>query len=132
MDSAQKTSQGYQPGVCNIGPAEIQKRKEIGIGSALVASGFSFIAAVFHFPLLIKLIVFIPAIIAAVSFVQVYFHFCVAFGLSNVFNLGGVAGKTESIIEKEARELDRRQAWKLIGIATSIAFVYTFISVFIV
>ena len=131
MDTATTPIKQYQPGVCNIGPAEIQKRKETAILSALFATGYSFVGYAFQIPILFKLFVFLPALIASVGFVQVYFHFCVAFGLSNVFNFGNEVGKTNSVLENQAIELDKAQAWKLIGISTAIAFVYTMISIFL-
>ena len=128
----QNPSREYQPGLCNIGPAEITRRKSIGLGGALFAVGYSFVGAVLFFPLFFKLLVFIPAVIAATGFVQVYYHFCVAFGLSNVFNFGDHVDTTTNVLEKKARELDRRQAWKLIIISVGLAILYTLISAFLI
>jgi hypothetical protein len=122
---AQKTE--YIPGVCNIGPAEIRMRRIsgwIGLGATLLLWALFFI---FRVPAPWRLILFIPATMSAVGFLQAAMHFCAAFGVMGVFNFGPNVGKTDTIEQAEFRRKDRLKAFEillyssLIGIAVAIA-----------
>jgi hypothetical protein len=117
----------YIPGVCNIGPAEIRNRRQAGwIG--LVATVLLWIAFfIFRIPATWRLLLFIPATIAAAGFLQATMHFCAAFGIQGVFNFGPDVGRTDTIEQAEYRRKDRQKAVLIIvysifiGIVTSIA-----------
>lgn len=121
------TKSEYVPGVCNIGPAEIRSRWQAGwIG--LVATILLWIAFfIFRVPATWRLLLFIPATIAAVGFLQAAMHFCAAFGMLGLFNFGPNVGKTETIEQAEFRRKDRQKALLIIlystfiGIVTAIA-----------
>lgn len=103
----------YIPGVCNIGPAEIKRRKQSGWAGLVLtlALGAAFVwidvASVWWLTL------FFPATMAATGFLQAYMHFCAHFGLSSLFNFGDV-GKTDSVQQAEFRAKDKRKAWQII------------------
>jgi hypothetical protein len=103
----------YIPGVCNIGPAEIKKRKQAG-WTGLVAAVILW-AAFFWFdvPALWRLFLFFPAMMSATGFLQAYMHFCAYFGFASLFNFGDV-GKTDSVQQAKFRAKDRRKAWQII------------------
>lgn len=112
----------YQPGVCNIGPAEIRSRRRSGwIG---VAISVVFLAVVFAVgaPAWVRLLVVIPVGMAATGFLQAAMHFCVAFGSRGLFNFGDL-GTQESVMEAEFRRKDQRKALQIAGLATLIAVV---------
>jgi hypothetical protein len=100
----------YIPGVCNIGPAEIGRRRQIGwVGSAttvLLWAAF----LIFQVPAPWRLTLFLPAAIGAAGFLQAAFHFCAGFAMRGVFNLGSEVGKTEPVEQAELRIKDRRKA----------------------
>lgn len=127
MDKTNK----YQPGVCNIGPEEIESRRRMGIGGALAALLWSIVGSVLNFSILMKLLVFIPAFVGVVGLLQVYFKFCAAFGLASVFNFGSASDDKNRVLEEQARALDARQAWKIISISLGVSLVYTVISAFL-
>lgn len=103
----------YIPGVCNIGPAEIQKRKQTG-WMGLVATGVLWSLFVgFDVPAVWRLTLFFPAAMSAAGFLQAYMHFCAYFGFANLFNFGEV-GKTDTVSQAEYRAKDRRKAWQII------------------
>lgn len=112
----------YIPGTCNIGLAEIQRRRDGAI--------FSFLLSIIVIVFLIttdanriwRLILFIPASSFAISFQQWYLKFCVAFGLKGLFNFGEI-GKTDSVQEAEFRKKDRAKASKMILLGTSFGLV---------
>lgn len=103
----------YIPGVCNIGPAEIKRRRQSGwLGLGLtVAMGAAFVW--FDVASAWWLALFFPATMSATGFLQAYMHFCAHFGLSSLFNFGDV-GKTDSVQQAEFRAKDKRKAWQII------------------
>jgi hypothetical protein len=105
----------YIPGTCNIGPAEIRKRRQsgwFGLGVTVLAwAGF----LVFRAPAPWRLLLFFPAAVGAAGFFQAALHFCAAFGMRGVFNFGSTVGKTDTVEQAEFRRKDQRQA-RLIGL----------------
>ena len=103
----------YIPGVCNIGPAEIKKRKQAGwmglIATVLLWAAFIW----FDVPSAWRLLLFFPAMMSATGFLQAYMHFCAYFGFVSLFNFGDV-GKTDSVQQAEFRVKDRKKAWQII------------------
>ena len=110
---------GYIPGVCNIGPLEIKKRRD-GI-FAVVA--FLVIVIVLlellHANKLWRFIIILPALSLGIGFQQWYFKFCVGFGFKGLFNFGDL-GKTYTVEQKEDAKLDRLRAATII--MTSVFF----------
>ncbi|HEY4519071.1 MAG: hypothetical protein UU84_C0036G0008 [Candidatus Yanofskybacteria bacterium GW2011_GWC2_41_9] len=103
----------YIPGVCNIGPAEIKKRKQAGwmglVATVLLWATFIWFAA----PSAWRLLLFFPAMMSATGFLQAYMHFCAYFGFASLFNFGDV-GKTDSVSQAEFRAKDKRRAWQIV------------------
>jgi hypothetical protein len=107
-------NQEYIPGICNIGPAEIQKRKMagwLGLSATIIVWVLFWI---FHTPAPWRLLLFLPAAGSAVGFLQAAFHFCAAFGMLGVFNFGSQVGKTESVAQAEFRRKDQQKAIQII------------------
>jgi hypothetical protein len=107
----------YIPGVCNIGQAEIKRRKLIGwiAGAATIA-----LAAILLLTKLApywRLLLFFPASIAAVGFLQAAWHFCAKFGLDGALNFGPNVGHTDTVDQAEYRRQDRRTALKIIALS---------------
>jgi hypothetical protein len=111
----------YQPGVCNIGPAEIRQRRASGyIGLALtIALMITFV--VLHSPIPWRLFVIVPAAVGATGFLQARLHFCVQFGARGLFNLGETVGATTAVHEAEYRRKDQRKALAIAGGSLAIA-----------
>jgi hypothetical protein len=106
----------YQPGVCNIGPAEIARRRRAGhIGLVAAFALFAVLVAV-GAPPLARLLVAIPAVISASGYLQAYLKFCAGFGSAGVYNFGDV-GPREKIADAAARARDRAKASR-IGLAS--------------
>lgn len=107
----------YIPGVCNIGRSEIQRRKLIGwsaLGATLLLWAFF---VVFKVAPTWRLLLFFPATIAAIGFLQAAWHFCARFGLGGVFNFGPNVGSTDTVAQAEDRRRDRRKALQIIGLS---------------
>jgi hypothetical protein len=118
----------YRPGVCNIGPAEIAKRRRAGhVGAAITIGGLLLLVAV-DAPPLARLLIALPAAVSASGYLQAYLKFCAGFGQMGVFNFEG-PGTTEHVIDKSARARDRARAYQisigsgLIGLAVGVVAV---------
>jgi hypothetical protein len=108
----------YQPGVCNIGPAEIARRRRAG-HTGLVATIVVLVALVaIGAPPIARILVALPAAIAASGYLQAHLRFCAAFGSLGVFNFGEV-GTTQAIEDAEAHRRDRFRA-RQIGVASGL------------
>jgi hypothetical protein len=114
--SGQLANIDYQPGVCNIGPAEIARRRRAGhVG--LIATAILFaVLLIIGAPPLARLVLILPAAAAASGYLQAWFKFCAGFGSRGLFNFGDV-GPTERVADDAARALDRARA-RQIGLAS--------------
>jgi hypothetical protein len=116
---------GYQPGVCNIGSAEIARRMRsgwIGVGATAI---LGLVVVLFHVPAVWRLSLFVPAFFAATGLLQGFMHFCAAFGMRGVFNFELDVGKTKDVGQAEYRRKDRQKALQLLAYSVLIAIVVT-------
>jgi ferric-dicitrate binding protein FerR (iron transport regulator) len=106
---------GYQPGVCNIGPAEIARRRRSG-HVALVAT-FALLALLIAIgaPPLARLLLILPAAAAASGYLQARLRFCAGFGSRGVFNFGEL-GPMHEVADAADKARDRARA-RQIGFA---------------
>lgn len=115
----------YQPGVCNIGPAEIARRQRAGhagaIASVVVVGALVAVGA----PPITRLVVAVPATLAASGYLQARARFCVGFASKGVWNFGAL-GQTHAVTDDDARARDRATARRIsltslgIGVAVGI------------
>ena len=110
----------YQPGVCNIGPAEIRQRRMSGYLGLAIAVVFLVLAFAVGWPAWVRLLVALPVALAATGFLQAAFHFCVKFGTQGLFNFGEI-GTQEAVHEAEYRRKDQRKALLIVGLTALIA-----------
>lgn len=102
----------YVPGVCNIGPAEIARRRRaghVGLVATIAALG---VAVAVDAPRPVRLLVGLPAATAASGYLQARARFCAGFGSVGVFNFGAV-GATRSVVDPEARAADQATARRI-------------------
>ena len=103
------TTGAYQAGVCNIGPAEIRRRRMAGhVGLAGTLALLSLLVAV-GAPPVARLLVVAPAAIAASGYIQARSRFCANYGWRGIFNVGDV-GDAASVEDTAARAADQRRA----------------------
>ena len=112
----------YTPGVCNIGPAEIARRRRSALVGLVVTVITLVVLIVLRVPHLARLIVALPAAGTAVACLQVVLKFCVAFGSRGVFNFADLGQITE-VRDAAARAGDRARAMRMIlaGLAIGLA-----------
>jgi len=99
----------YRPGVCNIGPAEIARRRLAGhVG--LIAT-FALLAALIAIdaPPAFRLSATLPAVASASGYLQSWLKFCAGFGSHGIFNFGAV-GESTQVTDDEALAKDRRRS----------------------
>lgn len=99
----------YVPGVCNIGPEEIRRRRASGIAGTAAAVAVLGATVATRVPRPVRAVVAVPAAIGASGFLQAAAHFCSGFGMRGVVNFGPV-GDTLSVGDDEARREDRARA----------------------
>ncbi len=118
----------YQPGVCNIGPAEIARRRRAGHVGLVAGLGLLVALVAIDAPPIARIVVALPAAVSASGYLQARLRFCAGFGSRGVFNFGDV-GPTEQVVDDEARRRDRDRARQiglasgLIGLAIGVAAV---------
>ena len=91
----------YVPGACNIGKVEIGRRQMlgwIGLFGGLALCAIFVVADIKPFW---RLTLFLPAMLAAMGFLQAAWRFCAAFGFGGVFNVGPTLGVTEDVEQEE-------------------------------
>jgi hypothetical protein len=119
---------GYRPGACNIGPAEIARRRRSGLLGLGAAAVLAAALLILDAPTVTRWLVALPLAGGAVGLLQARFRFCAAFGLVGVRNFGAL-GTTERVADAAARRADRSKAVAIylaggaIGFAGALVFV---------
>jgi hypothetical protein len=123
---ARPAGNGYQPGICNIGSAEIARRRMAGHVGLIATVILLAVLVAIGAPLPARLLVALPAAGAASGYLQAWLKFCAGFGSRGIFNFGAV-GQTEQVPDAEARSSDRARARQIglaslaIGVAVGVA-----------
>ena len=115
------SSTQYQPGVCNIGGAEVQRRKRVAQLGSVLFLAYALFAFYTQLNSALTALAIVPAMLAAVGYVQSKKKFCFAFGLLGTFNFGEL-GKLSKVSAPEAIAADRLLALKIIGQSIALAF----------
>ncbi len=115
----------YVPGVCNIGKAEIRSRKQSGWVFGVLTFVIATVMVFYNMPLKWRLVLFFPATLSALYFIQAYSHFCVGFGMGGVFNFGDKLRKTTAIEQKEFMRQDRKKVLQIIAYSILIGGIET-------
>jgi len=106
----------YDPGVCNIGPEEIARRRRAGhMGLIVSVAVFAFLLAIAA-PHWLRLVLVVTAGVSASGYLQAWLHFCAGFGSSGVYNFGPL-GTVQQVIDPAARARDRARSIE-IGLAS--------------
>ena len=103
----------YISGACNIGPAEIKRRKQGALVGAILFAVTSFSFVITNAPRSTRLLVFIPALIFAVGIIQARRKFCVAYGFLGLFNFEKTGDVRKITINQDIAN-DRKYAVKLL------------------
>ena len=110
----------YVPGVCNIGSAEIGRKRVGGTAALLATLAFWVVLLAIDAAPGWHLLLFFPAFAAAVGLGQAIRHFCIYFGFAAMFNFGRL-GDERAVTTRAAIAADHRAALRLLGVSAIIA-----------
>ena len=119
----------YRAGACNIGPAEIARRRWTGhVGTAVTLAAAAVLLAA-DAPAWLRLGLFVPASVAAAGYLQAATRFCADYGWRGVFNFGR-AGQSNatSVADRDARLADRRKALGIMGASAAVGLAVTLLA----
>ena len=117
-------SDQYVAGSCNIGKEEIRRRQTVALIGAIatILGAFSIISKYqSNTP---RLLLFIPAMVFSIGWIQSRKKFCLAYGFMGVFNFGK-AGDAQKVRSKEERSADRATALSILTQGIVLAFAIT-------
>jgi hypothetical protein len=103
------TGTEYVPGACNIGPAEIRRRRRVGHLGAAATLAILAGLLVADAPPIGRLLLVVPAAVSASGYLQAWLRFCAGFGQIGIYNFGG-EGESVRVADDAARAADRRRA----------------------
>lgn len=124
IDEGSNDRARYRAGVCNIGPAEIARRRRSALVNLAVAVGLAVLLVAVDAPTWARIAVFLPLAGAIVSLEQARRRFCAGFGLAGIRNLGPL-GNPERVTEDADRAADRHSAVVMVAYASAIAALVT-------
>ncbi|MFD1570795.1 hypothetical protein [Halorubrum laminariae] len=97
----------YQPGVCNIGPAQQRRRLLLGVGSLVAAVALVGATLALSWPRWVLLASVFPLYGAALGIIQYRERFCIGFAGIGVFDVGD---GTNEVADEAALAADRKKA----------------------
>jgi hypothetical protein len=115
---------GYRAGACNIGPAEIARRRRAGLAMVAVALILAAGLVASGAPDWMRVLVLPPLAGGIISLEQARRRFCVGFAMAGLRNFDAL-GREERIQDDAARAADRRSALVMIGQGTLVAAALT-------
>ena len=114
----------YIPGSCNIGKGEIRRRQLVAlIGIFLTFSSATALLAT-NQSRTNRSLIFIPALIFSIGFIQARSKFCLAYGLAGTFNFERI-GKISRVQSVQDRQADRKTAIIILLKSAALAILIT-------
>ena len=114
----------YIAGSCNIGKREIRRRQTVAFMGLLLTLFTLFSFYRYHVNRVDRLGIFFPMIMTSIGFLQARKKFCLAYGLSGLFNFG-TFGNVQKVISPTDRALDRKTAITLLVQSTLLSTAVT-------
>ena len=118
----------YRPGVCNIGPREIAKRRAFGVAGIVATVVLGVVLVAVDAPQVARAIVLIPLWGALVSFEQARRKFCAGFAYAGIRSVNG-SNATESVSNAADLAVDRAAARRMVAQCGLLALAITTIFV---
>lgn len=101
----------YRAGACNIGPAEIARRRMVGHVGAIATVLLGILLVWVDAPVWTRALLFFTAALGAAGYIQAATRFCADYGWRGVFNFGQAGhDRTSTVQDTAARRADRRKA----------------------
>jgi hypothetical protein len=105
---------GYQAGVCNIGPAEIRRRRRSGYVGVAAAIVIAVTLVVIDAPSISRLLVAVPLAAGLSGLIQAQLRFCANYGWRGIRNLGAI-GDAQRVDDTASRAEDRRRSLQILS-----------------
>jgi len=119
----------YVPGVCNIGPWEIRRRRSFAIiAFAIGLVGFALLVAS-GAPAIVRLVLLFPFWGGALSWLQARRRFCAGFAMASLSNFGDEEASRQQVADAAAHHQDMLAVMRMtrdsfvIGLAITIVAV---------
>ncbi len=112
---------------CNIGPAEVARRRRSAVAFTALAVGVGFVLLAIDVPPVARLALFPFATGAAINWAPVAHRFCVAFGAMGIENFGPIGDQEQ--VDPAQRAADRRRVAQLVLEGTAIGLAATLLLV---
>ncbi len=120
---------GYVPGVCNIGPWEIRRRRAFAMAGFVVAAILLLALVMSGAPGELRLLVLLPAWGGMFSWLQARRRFCAGFAIAGISNFAdGEAGR-HAVTDPAARRADLEATLRLTRDSLAFAIVVTILAV---
>lgn len=113
-------SGGYRPGVCNIGPREIAKRRAYGIAGLAISVVLGVIVVAIDAPPLARGLIVLPLWGALISLEQARRKFCAGFAYAGIRSVFG-SDATERVADAADLAADRATARRMVAYCGAIA-----------
>jgi hypothetical protein len=131
MASPQPHTSAYIPGICNINPREIARRRRAGYLGLAIFVALLAILVLYGLPTWSRVILFIPAILSTLGFLQAQKKFCVAYGAAGTQNATSGSEHASAIPDHESVATDKKRARQLKLQAAAIAAIITLLTLLI-
>ena len=119
----------YRAGACNIGPAEIARRRWTGHAGSAVTLAAAAVLIGADAAAWLRLGLFVPASVAAAGYLQAATRFCADYGWRGVFNFGQAGhGNASRVADRQARAADRRKALGIMGASAAMGLAVTLLA----
>lgn len=107
----------YVPGACNLGRDEVRRRQVVGWIGLFACVVLLAVLVFANFDSRWRLLLFLPAMIAALGFLQARQRFCVAYGFAGVQNAKPGFSPPERVVQPHFRRKDRSTSVMLVALA---------------
>lgn len=118
----------YQPGVCNIGEAEKQKRYYLGGIGFLLTAAYLLVYMQFQFPKLYLVTIFVPLMIGFEGVIQARLGFCAGFAQRGVYDVSEPGNSKEEVEDETAHKQDLMRALQIHLYSATSAIFATFVT----
>jgi hypothetical protein len=115
----------YVPGNINIGRKEKDRRYKNGWIWLMVTVLLFLVLVYLNVPRVFRLVLYIPATMSALGFLQAAYSFCVYYGLKKEYRMNE---ENNSVHDDENILADRKTSINIIIVALSIGFVVTILA----
>ena len=124
IDYIEPATGDYRPGVCNIGPREIARRRAFGVSGIVASVVLGIVLVAIDAPQIARAIVLVPLWGAIISLEQARRKFCAGFAYAGIRSVNG-SDATESVADPADLARDRAAARWLVAYCGAIAVAIT-------